>query len=89
MAKYRKKPVVIDAVQYIKGKTSIKDIYNELRVPISVGIPLRFTTEGLFIETLEGLMRVSDGDYIIKGINGEIYPCKQDVFEKTYEKVAD
>lgn len=39
------------------------------------------------IETLEGTMRASVGDYIIKGVNGEFYPCKPDIFEKTYEKV--
>lgn len=39
------------------------------------------------VETLEGTMRASVGDYIIKGVNGEFYPCKPDIFEKTYEKV--
>lgn len=41
----------------------------------------------LLIETLEGTMEASQGDYIIKGINGEFYPCKPDIFEKTYEEV--
>ncbi|PRS47537.1 hypothetical protein [Bacillus sp. MZGC1] len=39
------------------------------------------------IETLEGTMKASPGDWIIKGVHGEIYPCKPDIFEKTYEKV--
>lgn len=43
----------------------------------------------LFIETLEGNMKVSVGDYIIKGVNGELYPCKPDIFEKTYEIVEE
>ena len=43
--------------------------------------------EGLTIHTLEGDMIASIGDYIIKGVNGEFYPCKPDIFEKTYEKV--
>lgn len=43
----------------------------------------------LKIETLEGIMKVSVGDYIIKGVNGEFYPCKPDIFEKTYERVID
>ena len=43
--------------------------------------------EGLCIETLEGSMRADPGDWIIKGINGEFYPCKPDIFKKTYEAV--
>lgn len=43
----------------------------------------------LKIETLEGIMKASVGDYIIKGVNGEFYPCKPDIFEKTYERVID
>lgn len=43
----------------------------------------------LKIETLEGIMKASVGDYIIKGVNGEFYPCKPDIFEKTYERVTD
>ena len=45
--------------------------------------------ESIDIHTLEGTMRCSNGDYIIKGINGEFYPCKPDIFEKTYEPVND
>lgn len=43
----------------------------------------------LFIETLEGTMTASKGDWIIKGVNGEFYPCKPDIFEKTYEPFKD
>ena len=43
----------------------------------------------LEIETLEGVMRANSGDYIIRGVNGEFYPCKPDIFEKTYEEVSD
>ena len=60
MAKYRKKPVIIDAYQ---------------------------TDKEMDIETLEGIMHASVGDYIITGVNGEQYPCKPDIFEKTYEPV--
>ena len=42
-----------------------------------------------YIKTLEGTMKVEYGDYIIMGVNGEIYPCKPDIFEKTYEKVDE
>lgn len=43
----------------------------------------------MYIETLEGTMKASVGDYIIKGVNGEFYPCKPDIFEKTYEEVTE
>lgn len=79
--KYRKKPVVIEAVQFID------DDYGNLCAIGSLGLkpnvlydPLR-----LEIETLEGTMIASIGDWIIKGVNGEFYPCKPDIFEKTYE----
>ena len=45
--------------------------------------------EGYYIPTLEGRMKVSDGDYVIKGVQGEFYPCKPDIFEATYEEVKD
>lgn len=44
---------------------------------------------GFYIPTLEGNMKANIGDYIIKGINGEFYPCKPDIFDKTYEKVTE
>lgn len=45
-----------------------------------------FESGAFFLQTAEGIMHVSPGDYIIKGIKGEIYPCKPDIFEATYEK---
>ena len=45
-------------------------------------------SDGILINTLEGNMKASIGDFIIKGVQGEFYPCKPDIFEKTYEKVA-
>ncbi len=62
MAKYRKKPVIIEAYQ---------------------------TDKEMDIETLEGTMHADVGDYIITGVKSEQYPCKPDIFEATYEKVAD
>lgn len=62
MAKYRKKPVVVEAYQ---------------------------TAKKVEIHTLEGTMTAEIGDYIITGINGEKYPCKPDIFEKTYEKISE
>lgn len=81
MAKYRKKPVVIDAIQW-NGR-------NEIAVSKFIGGNLEMGDETLFIQTLEGKMEASVGDYIIKGIKGEFYPCKPDIFEKTYEPVSD
>jgi hypothetical protein len=79
--KYRKKPVVIEAVQF-KGRNSA-DIHEFCgdKVLEPVG------EEYLEIVTLEGNMRATPGDFIIKGVNGEFYPCKPDIFEKTYEPV--
>lgn len=83
MAKYRKKPVVIEAIQWTGDNKN--DISNELGGDTG---DYYFTPDGeLFIHTLEGIMKASVGDYIIKGVKGEFYPCKPDIFEATYEKV--
>lgn len=89
--KFRKKPVVIDAEQYISGKKCPAGVkfkwYSEhYELPIySDDAP--FAPHEVVIQTLEGDMHVSDGDWIITGVHGEKYPCKPDIFEKTYEKV--
>lgn len=91
MPKYRKKPVVIEAIQWTNNTSEIiqfcgdKCSYNvnDSAWQVGKGIP----HETLVIHTLEGDMEASRNDYIIKGVNGEFYPCKPDVFEKTYEKV--
>jgi hypothetical protein len=82
MPKYRKKPIVITAIKY-DGK-NLTEILLELDLP---EIGEDFITNDLLIDTLEGEMRANEGDYIIKGIKGEIYPCKPDIFELTYEEV--
>lgn len=79
MPKFRKKPVVIDAIKFDKGITP-NDVISELG-----SNPMNFIPPSFYIETLEGRMEVSLGDYVIKGVNGEFYPCKPDIFEKTYE----
>ena len=80
MAQYRKKPVVIEAVQLTADNT---DALVEF-----CGDKLKWhPLTGAVIETLEGNMLASKGDYIIKGIKGEIYPCKPDIFEMTYDKL--
>lgn len=79
MDKYRKKPVIIEAEQF-NNSADIHEFCGE-NVRELVG------EDYLEIVTLEGVMRASKGDYIIKGISGEFYPCKPDIFEMTYEKV--
>ena len=73
MPKYRKRPVVIEAVQWFPGV---------VHPALEFSAPM-----GHFIETLEGRMKVRDGDWIITGVKGEHYPCKPDIFEATYEPV--
>lgn len=82
--KYRKKPVVIDAWQFtFENKDmvfhNLREINNNIRPDGTLDSPK------LIIPTLEGDMTESVGDYIIKGVNGELYPCKPDIFDKTYE----
>ena len=82
--KYRKKPVVIEAVQYLGTGENFEEIdefvEGNLYVDSDKGdVP--------FIRTLEGDMFVSVNDYVIRGIQGEFYPCKPDIFEATYEIV--
>lgn len=95
--KYRKKPVVIEAITFAElvehGKREVPErdwVY---------GMPWHFKYNGhvvthenndcYIIPTLEGSMRFNRGDMLITGVNGEIYPCKMDIFEKTYEPVLD
>lgn len=99
MMYYRKKPVIIEAFQmtkerrednsewpnwlheaWNKGNAEVGGLYPEL-YPNSTG------SDRLRIKTLEGDQLVSWNDYIIKGVQGEIYPCKPDIFEETYEEV--
>lgn len=76
--KYRKKPVVIEAVQYTG--------FNWDEVSAFCEKAERTVTED-GIHTLEGFMRITKGDYIIRGIAGEFYPCKPDIFKDTYDPV--
>lgn len=80
--KFRKKPVVIDAVLYTGSNASeVAEVLGTTELSETFG------KEGLNIPTLEGEMHASAGDWIIKGVKGEIYPCKPDIFEATYEPV--
>ena len=82
--KYRKRPVVIEAVQFDGTNESCDWLLPQLE---SGEIGRSFNK--LHIKTLEGVMEANLGDYIIKGVSGEFYPCKPDVFFKSYEKVND
>ena len=85
MTLFRKKPIIIDAWQTGQGYDEDLEIMKWCggKFPHE-----EFQDECLFyIETLEGEMNVSSGDWVIQGVNGEFYPCKPDIFEKTYELI--
>lgn len=85
MARFRKKPVVIEAVQWTNQPEP-----SSLDLILAMGCRPRFAADGtadLMIPTIEGEMRARVGDWIVKGIKGEFYPVKPDVFEATYEPV--
>lgn len=92
MSKFRKKPVVIEAVQY-KGNGNFDNpalpdwIWKAFEEKTL--FPQQNGSDPLQIKTLEGVLTVATDDFIIKGVNGEIYPCKPDIFEKTYESVQE
>jgi hypothetical protein len=86
MAKYRKKPVVIDAFKC--GFDWMPEWFEEEIEKSNIKI-LVSNNKFAEIKTLEGTMIADKGDYIIQGISGEIYPCKPGIFEKTYEMVED
>jgi hypothetical protein len=86
--KYRKKPVVIEAMQFDGSRESVDRIRAKW-YQVTCGL-----TDGKFgiewdgtlkIPTLEGVMTANPGDWIIQGVKGELYPCKPDIFEATYE----
>lgn len=83
--KYRKKPVVIEALQFVDKVDRVAELsefMDNQELVVNYENP---NNPVMKIETLEGVMTASEGDYIIKGVNGEFYPCKPDIFEKTYE----
>jgi hypothetical protein len=91
MPKYRKKPVVIEAIQFnnlnrkeietFVGKELLHQIESDTAYEAGAAPPM----SSLTIPTLEGDMKAITGDWVIKGIAGEFYPCKNEIFEKTYE----
>lgn len=89
--KYRKKPVVVEAIQLtdqnveeiLKFCDKIELMY--IGVMDNKTLETKKTLTGAIVHTLQGNMGAFLGDYIVKGVNGEFYPCKLDIFEKTYE----
>lgn len=87
--KYRKKPVVVEAIKWTG------DNFHEIHEFCSTvyygyeDIVAQLDSQCLFIRTLEGKMKAEVGDYIIKGVHDEFYPCKPDIFEETYEVVKN
>lgn len=82
MPRFRKKPVVIEAVRWTGSNGS--DVAAFLRVFAD----WRADGDRILIDTLEGTMAADPGDWIIKGVAGEFYPCKNEIFEATYETVS-
>ena len=81
--KYRKKPVVVEAIE------NKPENFNLIRLMVGDG-PIHHLGDGkLGITTLEGVMTANVGDWIIKGVKSEFYPCKPDIFEATYEAVRE
>ena len=85
MAKYKKRPIVIEAIQYDGSATSLCEIRDEFGCEYT----LMRQDGSILVRTLEREMWASRGDWMIKGIKGELYPCKPDIFEMTYEPVKN
>lgn len=94
--RFRKKPVVIEARRWFGDDRDWREFYDWCRDSQGVSIltgPHPTSENGLLVRvgltTLEGTMMAEPGDWIIKGVKGEFYPCKPDIFEATYERVDD
>ena len=86
MQKFVKKPVVIEAIQYNGINITEVESFVGAKLP---SVLLSVEDTQLVIPTLEGDMKVSKGDYIIKGIKGEFYPCKPDIFKQSYNMIKE
>lgn len=85
MPRFRKKPVEIEAVQW-HGESNCREVFEFLGLEHSED---EMDHSEIHIETLEGMMTARQGDWIIKGVHGERYPCKPDIFAKTYESAEE
>jgi len=81
---YRKRPIVIQAIQWTGD--NVHEIWNAFGA-VDVYGPTEMNPDTLIISTLEGKVRANVEDWIIRGVKGELYPCKPDIFEATYESV--
>jgi hypothetical protein len=78
MPKFKKKPVEIEAVRWTGD--NVEEMEAHVREPVNEGIPID-------VGTLEGIMRCDIGDWMIRGVKGELYPCKDDIFKMSYEQI--
>lgn len=85
MPKFRKKPVVIEAHQWDGTASGATPIINWVLATGTRSVRYHDEDATLHIDTLEGVMTASPGDWIIRGVSQEHYPCKPDIFEQTYE----
>lgn len=98
----RKLPVEIEAMQWPGGAALATPVINwilenggtaryheERTIPASWPLPEEHVDESIAIDTLEGQMNASAGDWILKGVKGEFYPCRDDIFQQTYEAVEE
>lgn len=89
MAQYRKKPVIIEAIQFNRNNwNEILEFTNNTAHTITIEKRIDGNCTCI-IPTLEGQHIANEGDYIIRGVKGEYYPCKNDIFEMTYDKVEE
>ena len=85
--KYQKKPIIIEAIQWTgKNFDEIEKFVGNDFFKLNL-ISHTVNTPDILIPTLEGVMKASIGDYIIKGLRGEYYPCKTDIFRETYQPI--
>lgn len=90
MKTYRKKPVIVKAVQFLDTPESIREVVNFIsKSGRAVTVSYKKETPRVKVKTLEGNMWANVGDYVIRGVAGEFYPCKQEIFEQTYELVEE
>lgn len=87
--KYRKKPIVIDAIQWLGINTpSYAELIYKFPECFGSAIIINEKYDEIVVKTLEGNMTANKGDYIIRGVKGEFYPCKEEIFNLTYEKLG-
>lgn len=95
MGKYKKKPIVVEAIRWTGSNLEEirnfvgSDLIEEYVELCDIKRTLKKMLVDIAIDTLEGTMKVDYGDYIIKDVNNELYPCKPDIFEQTYEEVIE